>query len=100
MSLHDLYGCLARELVACVISCHLSPFISFFTHTQCCFAMLFSPGFLAPHKIDPKLLNAQYVFKELDNDGHKTVDVLHKRAGIQKRHRDVRGLSAQLCEGC
>lgn len=44
-------------------------------------------GYLAPDKIDPKMLNPEYVFKQVEKM-QKPVDVLHAKAGKRKRNRD------------
>jgi len=44
--------------------------------------------YTAPKQIDPKLLDPNYVFKEVKDPGLKTVDVLHKKYDkLNKRHR-------------
>jgi AdoMet-dependent rRNA methyltransferase SPB1 len=44
-------------------------------------------GYLAPDKIDPKMLSPDYVFKQVSKP-QKVVDVLHAKAGKRKRNRD------------
>jgi AdoMet-dependent rRNA methyltransferase SPB1 len=55
-------------------------------------------GFKAPARIDPRLLDARFVFKELDTSGggvglaggggSSAVDVMHKKALVRQRQRD------------
>jgi AdoMet-dependent rRNA methyltransferase SPB1 len=44
-------------------------------------------GYLAPKKIDPKLLDPKYVFEELDLNPAKRANVMQKQKANQ-RHRD------------
>lgn len=55
-------------------------------------------GYLAPAKIDPRLLDSRHVFKEVI-EPPKVADVLHE--GKQKRHRDgyVEGITVLHKEG-
>jgi len=44
--------------------------------------------YTAPHRIDPKLLDPNHVFKEVVDPGLQSVDVLHKKYDkLNKRHR-------------
>lgn len=47
-------------------------------------------GFLAPDKIDPRMLDSRHVFAMVNEGSAPAVDVLHAKAK-QKRHREVRG---------
>jgi AdoMet-dependent rRNA methyltransferase SPB1 len=54
--------------------------------------------YTAPHKIDPRLLDPNHLFKEVADPGLKKVDVLHKKYDTSnKRHRtgydESRGMS-------
>lgn len=44
-------------------------------------------GYLAPKKIDPKLLDPKYVFEELDLNPAKKANVMQKQK-VNQRHRD------------
>lgn len=57
-------------------------------------------GYLAPTKLDPRLLNPAYVFKGVEppSGASRGIDVLHRKAGERKRNRDVR--AATLCCCC
>mmetsp|Transcript_29122 Transcript_29122/g.90067 ORF Transcript_29122/g.90067 Transcript_29122/m.90067 type:complete len:920 (-) Transcript_29122:19-2778(-) len=47
-------------------------------------------GYLAPQRVDPRLLDPKHVFSELGGglDDAKPLSVLHPQAGKRKRHRD------------
>jgi AdoMet-dependent rRNA methyltransferase SPB1 len=44
--------------------------------------------YLAPHSIDPKLLDPEHVFSQLENEKDSAMTIFHPKFGQQKRHRD------------
>ena len=46
-------------------------------------------GYLAPHKVDPRLLDPKHVFMDINGETlQKPLAVLHPQAGKKRRHRD------------
>ncbi|KAF0701291.1 Aste57867_8220 [Aphanomyces stellatus] len=44
--------------------------------------------YLAPHSIDPKLLDPEHVFSQLEKDKDTGLTIFHPKYGQQKRHRE------------
>ncbi|CAK4074171.1 unnamed protein product [Aphanomyces euteiches] len=44
--------------------------------------------YLAPHSIDPKLLDPEHVFAQLEKDKDTGLTIFHPKYGQQKRHRE------------
>ncbi|OQR85906.1 rRNA methyltransferase, partial [Thraustotheca clavata] len=44
--------------------------------------------YIAPHSIDPKLLDPEHVFSQLEKDKESGLTIFHPKFGQQKRHRE------------